>query len=130
MTAVAIAPGSAFMAEHSDSSWRVAFWLLQFWQLCGPPVPPRSAVLVGITDQNVSSLKSGNANGTRFDTLAGICEAPDCQPGDSLEAAPQEPNQPRPWPLDCAAMTGFWHHLPSNHAEAPHYFVRQPDYGG
>lgn len=40
---------------------------------------------IGITEQNVSLLKSGKVKGVRFDTLALICEALDCQPGDILE---------------------------------------------
>ena len=51
---------------------------------------------IGITEQNVSLLKSGKVKGVRFDTLALICEALDCQPGDILEyrddaAAPSPP---------------------------------------
>jgi putative transcriptional regulator len=46
------------------------------------------ADLVGITEQNISLLKSGKVKGIRFDTLARLCEALDCQPGDLLEAAP------------------------------------------
>ena len=41
---------------------------------------------VGITEQNISLLKSGKVKGIRFETLARICEALDCQPGDLLEA--------------------------------------------
>ncbi|HHB80571.1 MAG TPA: transcriptional regulator [Aliiroseovarius sp.] len=41
---------------------------------------------VGITEQNISLLKSGKVKGIRFETLAKICEALDCQPGDLLEA--------------------------------------------
>ncbi|HEY6918012.1 MAG TPA: helix-turn-helix transcriptional regulator [Tabrizicola sp.] len=41
---------------------------------------------VGITEQNLSLLKSGKVKGIRFDTLAAICAALDCQPGDILEA--------------------------------------------
>lgn len=44
------------------------------------------ADLVGITEQNISLLKSGKVKGMRFDTLARICEVLDCQPGDILEA--------------------------------------------
>jgi putative transcriptional regulator len=33
-------------------------------------------------------LKSGKVKGIRFDTLAAICTALDCQPGDILEAVP------------------------------------------
>ena len=40
---------------------------------------------IGITEQNVSLLKSGKVKGVRFDTLALICKALDCQPGDILE---------------------------------------------
>lgn len=40
---------------------------------------------VGITEQNISLLKSGKVRGVRFDTLARICEALQCQPGDLLE---------------------------------------------
>jgi len=40
---------------------------------------------IGITEQNVSLLKSGKVRGIRFDTLAKICEVLDCQPGDLLE---------------------------------------------
>ena len=45
---------------------------------------------VGITEQNISLLKSGKVKGIRFETLAKICEALDCQPGDLLEAASTE----------------------------------------
>lgn len=41
---------------------------------------------VGITEQNLSLLKSGKVKGIRFETLAAICAALDCQPGDILEA--------------------------------------------
>jgi putative transcriptional regulator len=41
---------------------------------------------IGITEQNLSLLKSGKVKGIRFDTLAAICAALDCQPGDLLEA--------------------------------------------
>jgi putative transcriptional regulator len=40
---------------------------------------------IGITEQNVSLLKSGKVKGMRFDTLEKICEVLDCQPGDILE---------------------------------------------
>lgn len=39
---------------------------------------------VGITEQNISLLKSGKVRGVRFDTLARICEVLQCQPGDLL----------------------------------------------
>ena len=40
---------------------------------------------IGITEQNVSLLKSGKVKGVRFDTLESICRVLDCQPGDILE---------------------------------------------
>jgi putative transcriptional regulator len=40
---------------------------------------------IGITEQNVSLLKSGKVKGVRFDTLARICAVLECQPGDVLE---------------------------------------------
>jgi putative transcriptional regulator len=42
---------------------------------------------IGITEVNVSLLKSGRVKGVRFETLAKICEVLDCQPGDLLEYA-------------------------------------------
>lgn len=43
------------------------------------------AAAVGITEQNLSLLKSGKVKGIRFQTLAAICAALECQPGDLLE---------------------------------------------
>jgi len=40
---------------------------------------------VGITMANLSILKNGKAKAIRFSTLAAICKALDCQPGDILE---------------------------------------------
>ena len=39
---------------------------------------------VGITLANLSILKTGKAKAIRFSTLAAICDALDCQPGDVL----------------------------------------------
>ncbi|MBC7179108.1 MAG: helix-turn-helix transcriptional regulator [Roseovarius sp.] len=41
---------------------------------------------IGITEANLSLLKAGKVKGMRFETLAAICDALDCQPGDLLEA--------------------------------------------
>ncbi|MEV8971541.1 helix-turn-helix domain-containing protein [Klebsiella quasipneumoniae] len=46
------------------------------------------AAFVGITEQNLSLLKSGKVKGIRFDTLSRICEALECQPGDILAWKP------------------------------------------
>jgi putative transcriptional regulator len=40
---------------------------------------------IGITEQNLSLLKSGKVKGVRFDTLSAICRELGCQPGDLLE---------------------------------------------
>lgn len=39
---------------------------------------------VGITESNLSLLKSGKVKGVRFSTLAAICNVLQCQPGDLL----------------------------------------------
>jgi putative transcriptional regulator len=44
---------------------------------------------IGITEQNLSLLKSGKVRGVRFETLEKLCEALDCQPGDLLEFRPE-----------------------------------------
>jgi putative transcriptional regulator len=49
------------------------------------------AAAVGITEQNISLLKSGKVKGVRFDTLERICVELGCQPGDILEFVPAEP---------------------------------------
>ncbi len=43
------------------------------------------AKLIGITEQNLSILKTGKAKAVRFATLEAICKHLDCQPGDILE---------------------------------------------
>ena len=43
---------------------------------------------IGITEANVSLLKSGRVRGVRFETLEKICEVLDCQPADILEYQP------------------------------------------
>ncbi len=43
------------------------------------------AEAVGITPQNLSILKTGNAKVVRFSTLDAICEYLDRQPGDIIE---------------------------------------------
>lgn len=46
------------------------------------------AAAIGITEANLSLLKSGKVKGIRFETLAAICAQLDCQPGDLLEYEP------------------------------------------
>lgn len=43
------------------------------------------AEAIGITEQNLSILKTGKAKAIRFSTLEAICRYLDCQPGDILE---------------------------------------------
>ncbi|MFO8069973.1 MAG: helix-turn-helix transcriptional regulator [Alkalibacterium sp.] len=45
---------------------------------------------VGISNVNLSKLKTGKAVAIRFSTLDAICEALDCQPGDILEYEKEE----------------------------------------
>ena len=45
---------------------------------------------VGISQANLSILKTGKARAIRFSTLEAICEALECQPGDILEYRPDE----------------------------------------
>lgn len=40
---------------------------------------------VGISNVNLSNLKTGKVKAIRFSTLDAICKALDCQPGDILE---------------------------------------------
>ena len=46
------------------------------------------AEAIGITEANLSLLKSGKVKGVRFSTLEKICAALQCQPGDLLEFKP------------------------------------------
>ena len=41
--------------------------------------------IIGITEANLSILKSGKAKAIRFSTLEAICKALECQPADILE---------------------------------------------
>ena len=45
---------------------------------------------IGITQANLSILKTGKAKAIRFSTLEAICKALDCQPGDILEYQDEE----------------------------------------
>ncbi|MCR4839941.1 MAG: helix-turn-helix transcriptional regulator [Lachnospiraceae bacterium] len=40
---------------------------------------------VGLTNVNLSNLKTGKMKGIRFETLNSICKVLDCQPGDLFE---------------------------------------------
>lgn len=47
---------------------------------------------IGITEANLSLLKSGKVKGIRFATLEAICEQLQCQPGDLLEYQADDPS--------------------------------------
>ena len=47
------------------------------------------AQAVGITQANLSLLKSGKVKGIRFATLEAICKYLHCQPGDLIEYEPE-----------------------------------------
>ena len=51
------------------------------------------AAIVGITDANLSILKTGKAKAIKFSTLCAICKALDAQPGDLLEFIDDEEKQ-------------------------------------
>lgn len=46
------------------------------------------AEAIGITEQNLSILKTGKARALRFTTLEAICRVLECQPADLLEYRP------------------------------------------
>ena len=45
---------------------------------------------VGISNVNLSNIKTGTISAIRFSTLEAICRVLDCQPGDILEYQPEE----------------------------------------
>mgnify|MGYP001407131558 CR=1 FL=1 len=47
---------------------------------------------IGISEVNLSLLKSGKVKGIRFETLSRICAALECQPGDILVYEPDPDN--------------------------------------
>ena len=48
---------------------------------------------IGITQANLSILKTGKAKAVRFSTLEAICKALRCQPGDILEYTEEETDE-------------------------------------
>lgn len=49
---------------------------------------------VGVSNVNLSKIKTGKVSAIRFSTLSAICKALDCQPGDVLEYQPDyEPDE-------------------------------------
>lgn len=48
---------------------------------------------VGISNVNLSKIKTNKASAIRFSTLAAICEALNCEPGDILKYEPDEDDE-------------------------------------
>lgn len=48
------------------------------------------ASAIGITEANLSKLKSGSVKGVKLETLSKICDVLDCKPGDLLDHAKDE----------------------------------------
>jgi len=48
---------------------------------------------VGVSNVNLSKIKTGKISAIRFSTLDAICKVLDCQPGDILEYTPSEDNE-------------------------------------
>jgi putative transcriptional regulator len=46
------------------------------------------AAAIGLSETNLSLLKSGRVKGIRFETLEKLCVALECQPGDLLQHEP------------------------------------------
>ena len=51
------------------------------------------AEAIGLTEQNLSILKTGKAKAIRLATLEAICHHLNCQPGDILEFQPEDNNR-------------------------------------
>ncbi len=47
---------------------------------------------VGLSNVNLSKMKTGKISAIRFSTLEAVCEALNCQPGDILEYDPDAPD--------------------------------------
>lgn len=54
------------------------------------------AAAIGLSETNLSLIKSGKIKGMRFSTLDAICEFLECQPGDILTHEPNDDNTPQP----------------------------------
>lgn len=48
------------------------------------------AAAIGLSETNLSLIKSGKIKGVRFSTLNAICAYLECQPGDILAYTPDE----------------------------------------
>ena len=48
------------------------------------------ATEIGITEANLSLLRTGKVKGVRFETLEAICKSLACKPGDLLDYEPED----------------------------------------
>ena len=53
------------------------------------------AEIIAMSEHNLSLLRSGKVKGVRFDTLARLCSALDCQPSDLLMFEPDDDERSR-----------------------------------
>lgn len=51
------------------------------------------AATLGMTEANLSLMRSGKVKGVRFETLAKLCHELGCTPGDLLDYEPPDNNQ-------------------------------------
>lgn len=58
------------------------------------------ARMVGITEQNLSVLKTGKARAIRFSTLNLLCRSLGCSPGELLAYEPDADTEPAPAPSE------------------------------
>lgn len=48
----------------------------------------RLAAAIGVSETHLSLFRSGKVKGVRFETLAKLCEALECKPGDLIDYEP------------------------------------------
>lgn len=61
---------------------------------------------VGISNVNLSNIKTGKISAIRFSTLNAICDVLDCQPGDILEYQRDEAEEQPPAPCTDGPFAG------------------------
>ncbi|MES2055536.1 MAG: helix-turn-helix transcriptional regulator [Pseudomonadota bacterium] len=50
------------------------------------------SMAIGLSEQNLSMIKTGKVKGVRFDTLDRLCVALGCRPGDLIDHVPDDPS--------------------------------------
>ena len=74
---------------------------------------------VGITNVNLSKIKNNRVAAIRFSTLAAICEALNCTPGDILSYEPADPTDADDSSTSADPANTASPHAPSGHSAAP-----------